>query len=184
MKYSIGRKKTKAAIPHFHMMGRALVVFVLFWFGFLEIAGASDSQVYHWTDEKGVRHFSNLPPETPVEGLKHAPEIPHDPEADQARMREDEAWLKKERQRAEQERRRIAEEKAAKEAKEAEEKQLEAERQEALEEARRQAEIEREEAREQRRSTADKSIFVNPGDRIPGITPPPRPTPLPSGGDG
>ena len=107
-------------------------------------------------------------------------EIPYDPEADQARMKEDEAWLKQEQQRAEEARRKAAEEKAAREA---EEKRLEAEREKAVEEARRQAEEAKAEAREQNRSTNDKSVFVTPGTRIPGINSPPRPAPrLTAGG--
>lgn len=183
MKYSMGQKTTIAACSYAHPMGRRLIVIALLWFGFLGIADAGDSEIYYWKDDKGVQHFSNLPPETPVEDLERTQEIPYDPDADQARMKEDEAWLKQEAQRAEEARRKAAEEKAAKEAKEAEEKRLAAERQKALEEARQQAEAAQEEAREQNRSTFDKSVFINPGNKIPGINRPPKPTPLPSRGD-
>jgi type IV secretory pathway VirB10-like protein len=159
---------------------RAVAFLVLAWLGCVGTAVAGDEQIYQWTDEKGVQHFSNTPPETPVEDLERMPEIPYDPEADQARMKEDATWLRKEQQRAERERRRMAEEKAAAEA---EKKRRAAEQEKAQDEARQQAEKEAEEKREQHRSTADKSVFVNPSDKIPGINRPPKPTPLPSGSD-
>lgn len=180
MKYSMGRNKIIAAFSSVRPMGRRLIVIALLWFGCLGIADASDSEIYYWKDDKGVQHFSNLPPETPVEDIGRAQEIPHDPDADQARMKEDAEWLEQEARRAEDERQKAAAEKAVKEAAEAEEKRLEAERQKALEEEQRQAEAARVEAREQRRSTADKSVFVKPGNKIPGINGPPKPTPYPS----
>lgn len=180
MKYSMGRNKIIAALSHVRPMGRRLIVIALLWFGCLGIANAGDSEIYYWKDDKGVQHFSNLPPETPVENLGRALEIPHDPSADQARMKEDAEWLKQEAQRAEAERQKAAAEKAAEEEAAAAEKRLAAERQKALEEEQRQAEAARVQAREQRRSTADKSVFVNPGNKIPGINGPSKPTPLPS----
>jgi len=175
------KKSTIAARLSFCPMRRLLLSALLVWLVSSGIAGATDSQVYYWTDDNGVRHFSNLPPEKPVEEMGRMQEIPYDEEADQARMEEDKAWMMQEKERAERKRRQEAEEKAAKEAKEAEEQRLAAERQQAEEDARQQEQAALKEARESRRSTADKSVFVNPGGKIPGISNPPKPTPLPSG---
>ncbi len=175
----------KVSAMRFHMRKAlfAIMMALFFSMAWSVIAAANEGEIYRWTDEKGVQHFSNTPPETPVKNLKRQEEIPYDAEADEARMKEDARWRQQEAERAAAEKRRKAEEKAAKEAKEAEEKrQAEAERK-AEEEAQEQAEKEAEEKREQHRSTADKNIFVNPSDKIPGISTPPKPTPLPSGRD-
>lgn len=146
--------------------------------------GADDPLIYQWTDEKGVKHFSNTPPPAPVKNLGTLEEIPYDPGADRERMKEDEAWLQEVRQREEEARRKAEAEKAAREAKAAEDRRLAEEREKAVEEARRAAEEALEKERDQHRSTHDKSVFVNPGSKIPGINTSPRPTPHSRGADG
>lgn len=62
-----------------------LLVSAVFLLGAAAGAHASGS-IYSWTDENGVRHFSNQPPAS-VEGgeVETVSEIPHDAEADRAR---------------------------------------------------------------------------------------------------
>ncbi|WP_373499859.1 DUF4124 domain-containing protein [Desulfococcus sp.] len=181
MAYLFGAKKTTGKFQQDHPVWTAVVASALLFFGHPGMPAADDPLIYQWMDEKGVRHFSNQPPETSVEKVGSTQEIPYDPDADQARMKEDEAWLEQERQRAEDARRRAEAEKAARAEKE---KRLEEEREKAAEEARQEAEAVREAAREQNRSTYDKSVFVTPGTKIPGINSPPRPAPLLPGADG
>lgn len=99
------------------------------------------SELYFWTDENGVRHYTNIPPEKAEEKLDQVPEIPHDEDADEERMKDYYRWqrqnsreirqIQREREREaaeeEAEKARIAEEEAkareeaARKAKEAEE---------------------------------------------------------------
>lgn len=69
------------------------------------------AQIYVWTDENGVPHFSNvLPSEEAEESGEKLRELPHDPEAAARReaAREEDAF-RRERERLERERERLAE---------------------------------------------------------------------------
>lgn len=162
----------------------AAAVLALHCFALPGTTGADDPAIYQWTDESGVKHFSNTPPQSPVKNLETLEEIPYDPDADRERMEEDEAWMRETERRQEEARRKAEAEKAARQAREAEEKRLAEEREKEMEAARQAAEEALEKEREQHRSTHDKSVFVNPGDKIPGINTRPRPTPHSRGADG
>ena len=51
-------------------------------FGLLAAALPARADIYSWTDEDGVRHFSDRPPQN-SHNVAVAPEIPLDPEADE-----------------------------------------------------------------------------------------------------
>ena len=70
-------------------MHRLSMIFmiVVFW------TTASFAEIYSWTDEKGVRHFSTVPPEDAV-NVAISAESPHDAQKDMAQAREYEQWLK------------------------------------------------------------------------------------------
>ena len=51
------------------------------------------AEIYSWTDEKGIRHFSTTPPEDAVNVVRYD-EFPHDVQKDTAVAREYEQWLK------------------------------------------------------------------------------------------
>ena len=59
----------------------------------LGIAGfmipSASADIYSWTDENGVRHFTNQAPPEHAELLIRSPEISHDEEAHQRRLEED-----------------------------------------------------------------------------------------------
>ena len=101
---------------------------------------ASFAEIYSWTDEQGVKHFSSTPPEE-GDNVKQSDEVQYDAKQDEERMKEYEQWLnqknqeqaaetQEKQQRAEQEKREA--EKAAAEAEkariEAEKAKLEAEK--------------------------------------------------------
>lgn len=93
------------------------MVWVAVWFSGFSIS-AADADIYSWTDENGVSHFTNYAPPKQARLLMKTPEIPYDKEADIQRQENDrlevarlelaerEAYLLQQQQEAE---RRIAE---------------------------------------------------------------------------
>ena len=56
----------------------------------------SSAEVYQWTDEQGVQHFSDVPPEGDVAGnVEETAEIPYDAKADEAREAHDKVVMDK-----------------------------------------------------------------------------------------
>jgi hypothetical protein len=66
------------------MMLVALVVWV---YGFVALTAHAD--IYSWTDENGVNHFTNYAPPKQAKLLIKTPEIPYDEEADNERREND-----------------------------------------------------------------------------------------------
>ena len=93
-----------------------LVLLAVWVYGFTALTARAD--IYSWTDENGVNHFTNYSPPKQAKLLMKTPEIPYDEEADNQRRENDrlevarqelaerEAFLLQEQQEAE---RRIAE---------------------------------------------------------------------------
>jgi Skp family chaperone for outer membrane proteins len=63
----------KPIIPLFFLIG------ILLW------VPASNADIYSWTDENGVKHFGNQPPENAANVKMVFKEVPHDEAADQQR---------------------------------------------------------------------------------------------------
>lgn len=52
----------------------------------------ASAEIYSWTDEKGVKHYSTIHPEH-SEGIKTSDEIRYNAQEDKAREREHERWM-------------------------------------------------------------------------------------------
>ncbi|MGD8963539.1 MAG: DUF4124 domain-containing protein [Desulfobacterales bacterium] len=67
-----------------------IIALILAFFG---LAGfmipAANADIYSWTDENGVRHFTNQTPPKHAELLIKSPEVSHDEEAHERRLEED-----------------------------------------------------------------------------------------------
>ena len=57
------------------------------------IAGYLHADIYEWTDEDGVKHFTNYAPPEDATILMKTKEVPYDEAADQARMEEEKQFL-------------------------------------------------------------------------------------------
>ena len=57
------------------------------------LAGPLYADIYEWTDENGVKHFTNYAPPDDATILIKTQELPHDEAADQARMEDDRQFL-------------------------------------------------------------------------------------------
>jgi hypothetical protein len=55
--------------------------------------GPAAANVYHWTDQNGVRHYTNTRPPQDAEAVEQIEEIPYDPETDGQRRAEEDALL-------------------------------------------------------------------------------------------
>ncbi len=64
------------------------MVWVAVWFSGFSIS-AADADIYSWTDENGVNHFTNYAPPKQARLLMKTPEIPYDKEADIQRQETD-----------------------------------------------------------------------------------------------
>jgi hypothetical protein len=64
------------------------MVWVTVWFSGFSIP-AADADIYSWTDENGVNHFTNYAPPKYAQILIKTPEIPYDEEADNQRQETD-----------------------------------------------------------------------------------------------
>jgi hypothetical protein len=65
-------------------------VMILATIGFAGLAlSAANADIYSWTDENGVRYFTNYAPPKQAKLLMKTPEIPYDEEADQQRREND-----------------------------------------------------------------------------------------------
>jgi hypothetical protein len=53
------------------------------------IAGPLHADIYQWTDENGIKHFTNHAPKGDVKDLIKTEELPYDEAADRARMKAD-----------------------------------------------------------------------------------------------
>ena len=63
---------------------KALIA-LIFLIGILVWVPASNADIYSWTDENGVKHFGNQPPENAADAKVVFKEEPHDAAADQQR---------------------------------------------------------------------------------------------------
>jgi Skp family chaperone for outer membrane proteins len=63
---------------------KALIA-LIFLIGILVWVPASNADIYSWTDENGVKHFGNQPPENAADAKVVFKEKPHDAAADQQR---------------------------------------------------------------------------------------------------
>jgi chromosome segregation ATPase len=61
------------------------IISLLFLIGILLWVPASNADIYSWTDEKGVKHFGNEPPQNAADAKVVFKEKPHDAAADQQR---------------------------------------------------------------------------------------------------
>ena len=52
------------------------------------------AEVYQWTDENGVKHFTDVPPENVKEPVEVSAEKPYDEEADKQRTQADKEEMK------------------------------------------------------------------------------------------
>lgn len=80
--------------------------------------------LYFWTDENGVRHYTNVPPQKDAEAVDEISEIPYDADADKARMKDYYRWQRQQSRdirRIEREWEREAAEEEAEKARQAEE---------------------------------------------------------------
>lgn len=57
------------------------------------IAGSLHADIYEWTDENGVKHFTNYAPPDDATILMKTKELPHDEAADRARMEDERQFL-------------------------------------------------------------------------------------------
>ncbi len=64
------------------------MVWAAVWLCGLSIS-AADADIYHWTDENGVNHYTNYAPPKKARLLMKTPEIPYDREADIQRQETD-----------------------------------------------------------------------------------------------
>lgn len=119
------------------------------------------ANLYHWTDEQGVRHYSNTRPPDGTDAAVLMEEIPYDPESDVQRRAQEDAMLE-ERESAELEERLEEAERKAEEA-----------RREAAEAKRKADRLEEEiEAQEDEPSYGIYYPPPRPGHRPPGWRPP------------
>ena len=124
------------------------------------------ADIFSWTDENGVRHYSDNPPGHSNE-MNVFPEIPHDPEADQRNKAAHQEMVKQ-----------VEEDLQASEKKELEDRLKRTENK--LEAAERKAEQALDEAQKARKIAEEKQryreVYVVPG-MGPGVNRPPRPVP-------
>jgi hypothetical protein len=57
------------------------------------LAGPLHADIYEWTDENGVKHFTNYAPPDDATILMKTEELPHDEAADRTRMEDDRQYL-------------------------------------------------------------------------------------------
>jgi hypothetical protein len=65
-----------------------MMTLAAFWFAGLAVSTA-DADIYAWTDENGVKHFTNYTPPKQATLFMKTPEIPYDEEADNRRREAD-----------------------------------------------------------------------------------------------
>ena len=65
-----------------------IIVWTAVWFCGFSVS-AADADIYSWTDENGVNHFTNYAPPKQARLLMKTPEIPYDKEADMRRQETD-----------------------------------------------------------------------------------------------
>ena len=68
---------------------KTIAIVIDFGFACLTASGLQ-AEIYSWTDENGVRHYSNTPPADRTVQIKTAREVQPDPEASQSREKIDE----------------------------------------------------------------------------------------------
>jgi hypothetical protein len=68
---------------------KSIAIVIIFGFACLTASGLQ-AEIYSWTDENGVRHYSNLPPADRAAQIKTAREIRPGPEVSQSRAKIDE----------------------------------------------------------------------------------------------
>ncbi len=122
-------------------------------------SGMARAQLYFWTDDNGVRHYSSEPPPSEIGEVKKIRETPFDETADQKRVSEDAAWLRQREEEASRqaEEAKKAEEAAQKEKEAAEKAKAEAEQKKAEEAAAEETPV------KQKKPKKRKRVFVNPG---------------------
>jgi hypothetical protein len=68
---------------------KPIAIVIIFVFACLTASGI-EAEIYSWTDENGVKHYSNTPPAHIPAQIKTAREIPPSPEVSQSREKIDE----------------------------------------------------------------------------------------------
>jgi len=68
---------------------KSITIVIIFIFACLTVSGLQ-AEIYSWTDENGVNHYSNTPPADRTAQIKTAREIPPGPEVSQGRVKIDE----------------------------------------------------------------------------------------------
>ncbi len=60
--------------------------------GLVPVPAARADSLFHWVDDKGVHHFTNIRPPDGVDNLGHIEEIPYNADADEERRERDSAY--------------------------------------------------------------------------------------------
>jgi hypothetical protein len=68
---------------------KPIAIVIIFVFACLTASGL-EAEIYSWTDENGVKHYSHTPPADGATQIKTAREIPPSPEVSQSREKIDE----------------------------------------------------------------------------------------------
>jgi hypothetical protein len=64
---------------------------------------AAWAQIYQWTDENGIRHFSDMPPKVSAKDVQSKDALPYDRQADENRMLQEDRILEQYREKREAE---------------------------------------------------------------------------------
>jgi hypothetical protein len=68
---------------------KPIAIIIIFVFACLTASGL-EAEIYSWTDENGVKHYSNTPPPDSATQIKAAREIPPNPQVSQSKEKIDE----------------------------------------------------------------------------------------------
>jgi hypothetical protein len=68
---------------------KTVAIIIIFVFACLTASGL-EAEIYSWTDENGVKHYSNTPPPDSATQIKTAGEIPPNPQVSQSKKKIDE----------------------------------------------------------------------------------------------
>jgi hypothetical protein len=68
---------------------KSIAIVIIFGFACLNASGL-EAEIYSWTDENGVKHYSNTPPADSATQIKTAREIAPSPQVSQSREKKDE----------------------------------------------------------------------------------------------
>ena len=65
---------------------KTVAIIIIFVFACLTASGL-EAEIYSWTDENGVKHYSNTPPPDSATQIKTAGEIPPNPQVSQSKRK-------------------------------------------------------------------------------------------------